>query len=178
MGLAASITWLLQAANLNDPLLIRAHNQLFCFHVFFLAKPLELKIAKPFNNELGGTETDGVEEGDFQDPVDWLVDENRKEHRTDMYEQKNLIVRRAGVIKLKVTFTREFNSAGDTLRLEFSTGKAPAIQYGTMAIVDCKEDGKLDKLGWTGTLEVKDETIEVEVNVPPTAAIGKYSVKV
>ena len=137
-----------------------------------------MKIAKPFHNELGGVETDGVEEGDFQDPVDWLVDENRKEHRTDMYEQKNLIVRRAGVIKLKVTFTREFNSAGDTLRLEFSTGKAPAIQYGTMAIVDCKEDGKLDKLGWTGTLEVKDETIEVEVNVPPTAAIGKYSVKV
>ena len=84
------------------------------------------------------SDAEGFEEDDdFKDPVDWLVDENRKEHRTDMYEQKDLIVRRAGVVKLKVTFTREFNSAGDTLRLEFKTGKAPAIQYGTMATVDC-----------------------------------------
>ncbi|CAG5091539.1 Oidioi.mRNA.OKI2018_I69.PAR.g13114.t1.cds [Oikopleura dioica] len=140
------------------------------------SKPLELKVAEPFVNELGEP-TNGASEGNFKDPVDWLVDENGKRHRTNMYDQKNLIVRRAGTIKLKVAFMREFNSAGDTLRLEFSTGKAPAIQFGTMAIVDCKEDGKLDKLGWSGTLEVNDKMIEVVVNVPPTAAIGKYSVK-
>ena len=85
-----------------------------------------MRIAEPFHNELGqDVKVDGPDD-DYNDPVNWLVDENRKEHRTDMYQQKDLIVRRAGVIKLKVTFTREFNSAGDTLRLEFTTGKAPA----------------------------------------------------
>ncbi|CBY19552.1 unnamed protein product [Oikopleura dioica] len=143
------------------------------------AKPLELRVAEPFDNELGGNDClDGnCDDEDFKDPVNWLVDENRKEHRTDMYEQKDLIVRRAGVVKLRVAFTREFNSAGDTLRLEFKTGKAPAIQYGTMATVDCKEDGKLDKTGWSGALEVNNETIDLEIYIPPNAAIGKYSVK-
>ena len=48
--------------------------------------------------------------------------ENRELHKTDDYEQQELIVRRGQVFDVTVTFNRDYNQEDDILVVQFVTG--------------------------------------------------------
>ena len=59
-------------------------------------------------------------------PILYHLSENKKANRTQMFDQEDLIVRRAGTFKITIKFDREVNEVGDVVRLDLSVGKKPS----------------------------------------------------
>ena len=57
--------------------------------------------------------------------IDLHLKLNRKEHRTNDFEQSDLIVRRGQGVKLSLTFDRMVDEEHDNIVLQFSFGKLP-----------------------------------------------------
>ena len=59
--------------------------------------------------------------------IDWMIKENKTEHRTDQYDNKRLILRRGKEFKLKLKLDKEFDPEKHSIVFTFYTGDKPAI---------------------------------------------------
>lgn len=112
------------------------------------------------------------------DEVDYMNDVNTQYHVTDMYNNKNLVLRRAQVFELAIHFkNRAFDENKDLVHLEFGIGVSPAALSGTKQKLDISK--KIDKDIWSCEVvenEKEHKTVVVKVNIPNDAIIGKYNV--
>ncbi|XP_071951688.1 hemocyte protein-glutamine gamma-glutamyltransferase-like [Antedon mediterranea] len=66
---------------------------------------------------------------------DLNLDANQKNHRTDEYENKELVVRRGQVIKVDVTLNRDYDVSKHKASAELKWGNTPKISDGSLAIL-------------------------------------------
>lgn len=62
--------------------------------------------------------------------------ENRELHKTDDYEQQQLIVRRGQAFDVTVTFNRDYNQEDDILVVQFVTG----VMYSLFELFLCRRN--------------------------------------
>ena len=62
--------------------------------------------------------------------------ENRELHKTDDYEQQELIVRRGQAFDVTVTFNRDYNQEDDILVVQFVTG----VVYSLFGLLLCRRN--------------------------------------
>lgn len=113
--------------------------------------------------------------------VDLNINENLQRHRTTKYRQ--LVLRRGEPFKVSVHLERILNPAVDRLRLELGIGPEPLLEKGTLFYFPIEP--KLDKreidkfqLKATTTGITNGNKIHLEINLPPTMAVGIYKFKI
>ncbi|KAM7012000.1 protein-glutamine gamma-glutamyltransferase K-like [Tautogolabrus adspersus] len=102
---------------------------------------------------------------------------NRKEHHTDLYQSENFIIRRGQTFQMWITLSRPFNPSTDKLHLELKTGSLPSVAKGTHVIIPLVEE--LEDGRWEAAVVKQDnKKIQLSVNSPSTAVIGRYQLTV
>ncbi|KAL8619445.1 hypothetical protein ACOMHN_011796 [Nucella lapillus] len=154
---------------------------------------------------LGGGDQDGrffnITDDDFRKMVDTLkvvdtpgkalgvekVDKNLSSnadaHFTSDYESEDLVVRRGKSFDLTVTFDRAIDPEVDTVILQFTYGPRPQESKGTQIRLrlDLKKRSKITALTsrWSATVSsFREKELEVAINTPGSAIIGKYQLYV
>ncbi|XP_078680703.1 protein-glutamine gamma-glutamyltransferase K-like [Branchiostoma floridae x Branchiostoma belcheri] len=109
--------------------------------------------------------------------VYFRLSHNRRAHHTEEYESFQLIVRRGEPFQLCLAFDKPYTEENSQLTLEFHTGDSPKISDGTLARVPV--DSPLGGTSWGAKVTDKGlKTIDLLVQAPPNAIVGKYSIVV
>ncbi|XP_029003262.1 protein-glutamine gamma-glutamyltransferase K-like [Betta splendens] len=104
-------------------------------------------------------------------------EKNRTEHHTDRYHGDHLIIRRGQTFQMWITLSRPFDPKTDKLQLDLKTGPLPAVSKETHVIVPLVEDMKGNC--WEASVAAQDDKrINLSVNSPATAIIGRYQLTV
>ncbi|XP_074518383.1 coagulation factor XIII A chain [Halichoeres trimaculatus] len=99
-------------------------------------------------------------------------DINRKQHRTDLFNSVDLIVRRGQEFQVKVTFNRAYNPAQDKFALEFIIGTSPHYSKGTYIPV---YPNKERRTAWEGRIaNTSGNTLTIGVTPAADCIVGKY----
>ncbi|NXI90103.1 TGM4 glutamyltransferase, partial [Psophia crepitans] len=108
--------------------------------------------------------------------IDFLKSENCRQHHTDAYNIKNLVVRRGQPFQLQLTFSRELKAA-DKLALRFGIGEKPMKNRGTLMSLNPRREQ--DVGGWQISV-VKNSGKEclLSVTSSPSAPVGIYTLNV
>ncbi|GAB0184297.1 protein-glutamine gamma-glutamyltransferase 4 [Grus japonensis] len=108
--------------------------------------------------------------------IDFLKSENCRQHHTDAYNIKNLVVRRGQPFQLQLSLSRELKAA-DKLSLRFGIGEKPMKIRGTLLSLKPRQDQDLG--GWQISI-VKNSGKEclLSVTSSPKAPVGKYTLNV
>lgn len=108
--------------------------------------------------------------------IDFLKSQNSLLHHTDLYNIKNLVVRRGQAFQLQLSFSRELK-ATDKLSLRFSFGENPMKIRGTLLSLNPRRENNIT--GWQISF-VKSSGKEclLSVTSSPWAPVGKYTLKV
>ncbi|XP_071417458.1 protein-glutamine gamma-glutamyltransferase 4 [Pithys albifrons albifrons] len=108
--------------------------------------------------------------------VDFLKSQNTREHHTDGYNIKNLVVRRGQPFKVQVSLNREVNAA-DKLSLHFGIGENPTKIRGSL--MSLKPEREQDFNGWKIIMVKKaGKECVLSVTSSPNAPVGKYTLNV
>ncbi|NXP25048.1 TGM4 glutamyltransferase, partial [Scytalopus superciliaris] len=108
--------------------------------------------------------------------VDFLKSQNTREHHTDGYNTKNLVVRRGQPFQVQVTLNRELK-AGDKLSLRFGIGENPTKIRGSL--MSLKPEREQDFNGWKISMVKKSgRECLLSVTSSPNAPVGKYNLNV
>nr|XP_057929927.1 protein-glutamine gamma-glutamyltransferase K-like [Doryrhamphus excisus]XP_057929928.1 protein-glutamine gamma-glutamyltransferase K-like [Doryrhamphus excisus] len=103
--------------------------------------------------------------------------QNRLEHRTDLYQSNDCIVRRGQKFLMWITLSRPFNANTDKLHLELKTGPLPTVSKGThiiIPLVDVPQDNC-----WQAVVVKRDGArMKLSINSPATAVVGRYRLQV
>ncbi|MBN3308027.1 F13A factor, partial [Amia calva] len=98
---------------------------------------------------------------------------NKKEHRTDMFVNENLIVRRGQPFQIKITFDREYVAEKDQFWVEFLIGAYPQVNKGTYIPVLPNQDQ--EGMKWGGrVLESENNVITMAITPEPDCIVGKF----
>ncbi|XP_010153209.1 PREDICTED: protein-glutamine gamma-glutamyltransferase 4 [Eurypyga helias] len=108
--------------------------------------------------------------------IDFLKTQNCRQHHTDAYNIKNLVVRRGQAFQLQLSFSRELK-ATDKLALRFGIGEKPMKIRGTLMSLNPRQEQDLS--GWKISI-VKNSGKEclLSVTSSPSAPVGKYFLNV
>lgn len=97
---------------------------------------------------------------------------NRRQHRTDLYNSVDLIVRRGQEFQVKVTFNRAYNPAQDKFALEFIIGTSPNYSKGTYIPVYPNGERRTT---WDGRItDTSGNTLTIGVTPAADCIVGKY----
>ncbi|NXG17956.1 TGM4 glutamyltransferase, partial [Grallaria varia] len=108
--------------------------------------------------------------------VDLLKSQNAREHHTDGYNIKNLVVRRGQPFKVQVSLNRELKAA-DKLSLRFGIGENPMKTRGSL--MSLKPEREQDINGWKISMVKKSgKECLLSVTSSPNAPVGKYTLNV
>ncbi|XP_054775150.2 coagulation factor XIII A chain-like [Lytechinus pictus] len=109
---------------------------------------------------------------------DTHLNENQKEHRTDEYENENLVIRRGQNFKLTVNLNRKHNPQKENLYLRFAAkSKHPRQANGTLILLSF--DGSGENNGWTIKQESsEDGFVTATVNASSGCIVGPYGVTI
>ncbi|NXF06094.1 TGM4 glutamyltransferase, partial [Smithornis capensis] len=108
--------------------------------------------------------------------VDFLKSQNTREHHTDAYNIKNLVVRRGQPFKVQVGLNRELR-ANDKLSLRFGIGENPLKIRGSL--MSLKPEREQDFNGWKISFVKKSgRECLLSVTSSPNAPVGKYTLNV
>ncbi|KAM8889076.1 protein-glutamine gamma-glutamyltransferase K-like isoform 1-T2 [Synchiropus picturatus] len=103
--------------------------------------------------------------------------QNRMEHRTNLYQSDDFIIRRGQSFLMWITLSRAFDSSTDKLHLELKSGASPSVSKGTHVIVplvDSLEDDRWE----AAVVEKVGQQLKLSVNSPATAVVGRYQLQV
>ncbi|NXO60308.1 TGM4 glutamyltransferase, partial [Aramus guarauna] len=108
--------------------------------------------------------------------IDFLKRENCRQHHTDAYNIKNLVVRRGQPFQLQLSLSRELKAA-DKLSLHFGIGEKPMKIRGTLMSLNPRKEQDLSK--WKISI-VKNSGKEclLSITSSPLAPVGKYTLNV
>ncbi|NWW69815.1 TGM4 glutamyltransferase, partial [Climacteris rufus] len=107
--------------------------------------------------------------------VDFLKSQNTREHHTDGYNIKNLVVRRGQPFQVQVSLNRELR-AGDKLSLRFGIGENPMKNKGSLLSLKPERE---DFNGWKiSTVKKNGKEFLLSVTSSPNAPVGKYNLHV
>ncbi|NXD19443.1 TGM4 glutamyltransferase, partial [Spelaeornis formosus] len=107
--------------------------------------------------------------------IDFLKSQNTRQHHTDGYNIKNLVVRRGKPFHVQLTFNREMRS-DDKLSLRISITENPAKNRGSL--LSLKPDRE-NFNGWNVSIVKKSgKECLLSVNSSPEAPVGKYNLHV
>ncbi|NWT10804.1 TGM4 glutamyltransferase, partial [Vireo altiloquus] len=107
--------------------------------------------------------------------VDFLKSQNTRQHHTDGYNIKNLVVRRGQPFQVQVSLNRELR-AGDKLSLRFGIGENPVKNRGSLLSLKPERE---DVNGWKISLVKKNgKECLLSVSSSPDAPVGKYNLHV
>ncbi|NXP06928.1 TGM4 glutamyltransferase, partial [Thinocorus orbignyianus] len=108
--------------------------------------------------------------------VDFLKSQNTRQHHTDAYNTKNLVVRRGQAFQIQLNFSRELR-ASDKLALRFGIGEKPMKPRGTLLSLNPRREP--DFSGWQISI-VKSSGNEclLSVTSSPSAPVGIYTLNV
>ncbi|KAG9345794.1 hypothetical protein JZ751_008939 [Albula glossodonta] len=97
---------------------------------------------------------------------------NKQQHRTQLYSNPLLIVRRGQEFQIRITFDRSYDPSKDQFLLEFVIGTSPQMSKGTYIPVFPDPD----RLGlWRGRiLDSIDNIITVGVTAAPDCIVGRF----
>ncbi|NWV29464.1 TGM4 glutamyltransferase, partial [Origma solitaria] len=104
--------------------------------------------------------------------IDFLKSQNTRQHHTDGYNIKNLVVRRGQPFQVQVSLSRELRS-GDKLSLRFAIGENPMKNRGSLLSLKPERE---DFNGWKISMVKKGgKECLLSVTSAPNAAVGKYN---
>uniref|UniRef100_W5N165 protein-glutamine gamma-glutamyltransferase n=2 Tax=Lepisosteus oculatus TaxID=7918 RepID=W5N165_LEPOC len=98
---------------------------------------------------------------------------NKKEHRTHLYNNDNLIVRRGQQFQIKITFNREYNPAKDKFWVEFLIGRYPQGNKGTYVAVSPNQD-QTDGQWGARVLGSEGSIVTLGITPAPDCIVGKF----
>ncbi|KAE8291345.1 Protein-glutamine gamma-glutamyltransferase K [Larimichthys crocea] len=105
------------------------------------------------------------------------TDQNRLEHRTDLYHGEDLIIRRGQPFQMEMELNRPFSAENDKLHLDLKTGPLPMVSKGTHVIIPLVDNPE-DK-HWKGKIvEQNGNKIKLSISSPATAVCGLYGLTV
>ncbi|NWI91788.1 TGM4 glutamyltransferase, partial [Pitta sordida] len=108
--------------------------------------------------------------------VDFLKSQNTREHHTDGYNIKNLVVRRGHPFHVQVSLNRELK-ADDKLSLRFGIGENPMKIRGSL--MSLKPEREPEFHGWKISVVKKGgKECLLSVTSSPNAPVGKYTLNV
>ncbi|XP_005510703.2 protein-glutamine gamma-glutamyltransferase 4 [Columba livia] len=108
--------------------------------------------------------------------IDFLKSQNCRQHHTDAYNIKNLVVRRGQPFQLELTFSRELRPT-DKLSLRFGLGENPMKIRGTLMSLNPMLQP--DFGGWKVSIVKKSSTqCLLSIISSPWAPVGKYTLNV
>ncbi|NXS11598.1 TGM4 glutamyltransferase, partial [Neodrepanis coruscans] len=108
--------------------------------------------------------------------IDFLKSQNTREHHTDGYNIKNLVVRRGQPFRVQVSFNRELKAA-DKLSLHFSIGENPTKIRGSLMSLKPEREQAIH--GWKiSVVKKSDKECLLSVTSSPNAPVGKYTLNV
>jgi len=108
--------------------------------------------------------------------IDYLNDYNTKSHFTDEYENKDLVLRRSTAFKWKIEFkNRDYDKTKDQIFFKFKIGDSPSQHDGTLVYIKLDEMKPANEWSCT-SMPAGQNTIEVIINIPKDAIIGRYKV--
>ncbi|XP_061895467.1 protein-glutamine gamma-glutamyltransferase K-like [Entelurus aequoreus] len=103
--------------------------------------------------------------------------QNRAEHRTDLFQGDDCIVRRGQKFHMWLTLSRPFNAETDKLHLELKTGPLPTVSKGTHVIVPLVEVPQDNR--WQAVAVERDGArMKLSVDSPAAAVVGRYRLQV
>ncbi|KAM8945858.1 protein-glutamine gamma-glutamyltransferase 6-like [Pelodytes ibericus] len=101
---------------------------------------------------------------------------NMAEHRTDLYNHSNMIVRRGQDFSIKLHCNRPYQKE-DLMEFIVATGADPQESDSTMAVFELSKSTKGDN--WTAVLEsCSSEDMKVTITSPVNAVIGAYKMNI
>ncbi|KAJ0032221.1 hypothetical protein NQD34_002302 [Periophthalmus magnuspinnatus] len=103
--------------------------------------------------------------------------QNHMAHRTQLYQSKDLIIRRGQTFQMWITLSRPYDHNTDKIHLELKIGSVPMVSKGTHVIIPLVE--KLEDNRWVATVvKQEDKRLLLSVYSLPTANIGQYQLTV
>ena len=121
--------------------------------------------------------------------IDFNIEENHKDHHTSEFQDENfLIVRRAQKFVIQVSTSRKCEQ-GETLTLDFKTGKHPVEILGTHIVLQIDGGSAVGKRahGWKVNMEKKEESgwfndsngvvYQIEIVTANDAIVGFYEME-
>ncbi|NWV67521.1 TGM4 glutamyltransferase, partial [Malurus elegans] len=107
--------------------------------------------------------------------VDFLKSQNTRQHHTDGYNIKHLVVRRGQPFQVQLSLSRELE-AGDKLSLRFGIGENPMKNRGSLLSLKPERE---DLNGWKISIAKRNgKECLLSVTSSPSAAVGKYNLHV
>ncbi|NXE87740.1 TGM4 glutamyltransferase, partial [Menura novaehollandiae] len=107
--------------------------------------------------------------------IDFLKSQNTRQHHTDGYNIKNLVVRRGQAFHVQVSLNRELRAA-DKLSLRFGIGENPMRNRGSLMSLKPEQE---DSSGWKISIVKKNgKECVLSVTSSPSAPVGKYNLNV
>ncbi|KAM4622715.1 protein-glutamine gamma-glutamyltransferase E-like [Discoglossus pictus] len=108
--------------------------------------------------------------------IEWNHSANKTAHRTNLYDSTDLILRRGQPFTIVLNLNKPLQ-AGENVFFTFETGPSPSEETKTKATFPLFKAQGHEK--WSGVLTAnKDTSLTVTMNSPPTAAIGRYFLRV
>ncbi|XP_061447292.1 coagulation factor XIII A chain [Rhineura floridana] len=100
-------------------------------------------------------------------------DINKREHHTDKYYNRKLIVRRGQSFHIQISFSRPYNPEKDQFWIEYVIGRYPQQNKGTYILVPLVEELQSGK--WGAKITHRDDR-SVGLNIMPAAncIVGKF----
>uniref|UniRef100_H3A727 Coagulation factor XIII A chain n=1 Tax=Latimeria chalumnae TaxID=7897 RepID=H3A727_LATCH len=98
---------------------------------------------------------------------------NKKEHRTDKFICRNLVVRRGQPFQMKITFNRAYNPETDVVWLDILIGRYPDVRKSTWIQVRLNQELEKGKWG-TKVVESIDNNVTLSVTSSSDCIVGKF----
>ncbi|XP_048872640.1 coagulation factor XIII A chain-like [Brienomyrus brachyistius] len=124
---------------------------------------------QPFGNPRGPAPVDGYLQ---VTQIDMLMRNNKANHKTVLYSNPLLIVRRGQEFSVQISFNRAYKPGSDRFQLEFRIGGSPQIDQNTTIIVSPNPG---ENTSWQGRL-LQSPSRTILMGITPAAAciVGKY----
>ncbi|XP_020774480.2 LOW QUALITY PROTEIN: protein-glutamine gamma-glutamyltransferase K-like [Boleophthalmus pectinirostris] len=104
-------------------------------------------------------------------------EQNCTAHHTQLYQNRDLIIRRGQTFQMWITLSRPFHPNTDKIHLELKIGSVPVVSKGTHVIIPLVD--KLQDDRWeAAVVKQEDKRLLLSVNSLPTANIGRYQLTV
>ncbi|XP_007900853.2 coagulation factor XIII A chain [Callorhinchus milii] len=100
-------------------------------------------------------------------------DINKKQHRTDLYESDNLIVRRGQSFEIRISFNRPYVQGKDKFWVEFLIGRYPNITKGTYIPIYLEEQLEQGKWG-AKIMTTWQNTLSLSIMSPAYCPVGRF----
>ena len=107
--------------------------------------------------------------------MDLLGPRNTRDHHTDKFQGKDLVIRRGQPLYLNLHLTEDFKREEHGFQIVFRTGAKPRVGDRSKVIV--KLTDSVVKTEWSMTIVgTTTKILQLSVNIPADCVVGKYSI--